>query len=88
MAPSNRWLRRGWFARVTAQRQVISARKLADAAEPCRATKEFPAGAVTMARRPVDLDTHGGVLPHGVRRLFGVGPRTCAIRRVPLGSRR
>jgi hypothetical protein len=88
MALSHRLLRTGAFALVTARRLAISARKLADPAEPCRATREFPGGAVSVVRGSVDLDTHRGVLPHGVRRLLGVDLRACVIHGVSLGSRR
>jgi hypothetical protein len=87
MALSNRWLRSGVFARVTARRWALSARKLADPTEHCLATREFPAGAVAVARRSAGLGTHRGVLPHGVRRPFGVELRICVIRGISLGPR-
>ena len=87
MAPSNRWLRSGWFALVTAQRAAISARELADPAELCRTTKEFTAGAVARARRLVDPDRHRSVRQHGVCTPFGVDLRACAIHRESLGCR-
>ena len=79
MALSNRWLRSGTFALVTARRQAISARELRDPTEPCRTTRGLPTGAVTSARRAVDLETHRGVLPGAVHRPFGVDLRTCMI---------
>jgi hypothetical protein len=39
-----------------------------------------------MASKPIDFDTDRGAPPRGVRAIFGVDRRTCAIRRVSPGS--
>ena len=87
MALSNRWLRSGAFALVTARHQPISARELPDPTEPCRTTSGVPTEAAASARGAVDLETHRGVLPGLVHSLFGVDLRTCMIQGLSLGSR-
>jgi hypothetical protein len=87
MASSNRWLRTSGVALVSARRQALSARKLAYASVPRRATEQLSAAAGTMACGPIHLNRHPEVKPYGVCTLVGVGQRPCAIHRVSPGSR-